>query len=244
MIGQEIENSLCTNNSVGLGASNLVHYYNDFFRSLVDRHCPERTKTLIVRDDFPWYNSSIAALRRQRRHAERTWRRLQTDESRLQYVIARRAVVSRVLTCKVDYYRSQVASCRGDQKKLFAVLNNLLGRKAAAVMPSSPAGFELASAFVNFFDTKISRITAELDKLTINGGFLLTLVPHFDMGPVLSYFQPVGIVNVLNYVRATKKTFCQLDPINVSKIPLVFEKSATFIVEIINCYFESSEFAS
>ena len=171
MIGQEIENSLCTNNSVGLGASDLVGYYNDFFRSLVDRHCPERTKTLIVRDDFPWYDSSIAALRRERRRAERIWRRLRTDESRFQYVIARRAVVAHVLACKVHYYRNQVASCRGDQKKLFAVLNNLLGRKAAAVMPSSPAGFELASAFANFFDTKISRIRAELDESTINGVF-------------------------------------------------------------------------
>ena len=49
---------------------------------------------------------------------------------------------------------------------------------------------------------------------------------------------------VLNYIRATKKTFCLLDPINVSKIPQAFEKSATFIVEIINCCFESSVFAS
>ena len=244
MIGEEIESSLCANNSVGLGASDLVRYYNDFFRSLVDRYCPERTKRLIVRDDSPWYDSSIASLRRQRRHAERTWRRLRTEESRLQYVMARRAVVSRVLTCKVDYYRNQVASCRGDQKKLFTVLNNLLGRKAVAVMPSSPAGFELASAFADFFDTKISHIRAKLDESSLSGSLSVMPVQHFNVVRVLSYFQPVGVEKVLNYIRATKKTFCQLDPINVSKIPLAFEKSATFIAEIINRCFESSEFAS
>ena len=85
------------------------------------------------------------------------------------------------MKCKVDYYRSQVASCRGDQKKLFAVLNNLLGHKAVAVMPSSPTGFELTSAFTNFFDIKISRIRAELDESTINGGFSVIPVPHFDV---------------------------------------------------------------
>ena len=116
---------------MGLWVSDLVRYYNDFYRCLVDQHCPERTKTLIVRDDFPWYNLSIAALCRQCRHAEKA----------RQYVIARTAVVSHVLTCKVNYYRDQVASCSGDQKKLFADLNNLLGHKAVAVMPSSPASF-------------------------------------------------------------------------------------------------------
>ena len=176
VIGQEIENSLSSNNSVGLGAGDLVCYYNDFFRSLVDRCCPERTKRLIVRDDSPWYDSSIASLLRQRRHAERTWRRLRTDESRLQYVMARRAVVSRDLACKVDYYRSRVASCGGDQKKLFAVLNSLLGRKAVAVMPSSPAGLELASAFADFFDTKISCIRTELDEPSISGS--LSVIPE------------------------------------------------------------------
>ena len=67
-------------------------------------------------------------------------------------MFACRATVSRVLTCKVDYYVSQVASCRTDQKKLLAILNTLLDRKAVAVMPISPAGFELAYAFANFFD--------------------------------------------------------------------------------------------
>ena len=93
MISQEIENSLCINNSVGLGASDLVRYYNDFFRSFVNRQCPERSKILIVGNYIPLYDSTIAALRRQRKHAERAW----------QYMMARRAVVFRVLACKVDY---------------------------------------------------------------------------------------------------------------------------------------------
>ena len=79
----------------------------------------------------------------------------------------------------------------GDQKKMSAVLNNLLGCKAVVVMPSSPAGFELASAFANFFDRKISHTTAELDESTINGRFSVILVPHFDVVRVLGYFQPV-----------------------------------------------------
>ena len=107
-----------------------------------------------MRDDYPWYNSSSAALCRQHRYTERAWCRLQTDESCLQYKITRRAVVSLCLD-KVDYYRSRVASCRGGQEKLLALLNNLLGCKALAVMSSGPAGFECASAFANFFDTKI-----------------------------------------------------------------------------------------
>ena len=68
-------------------------------------------------------------------------------------------------------------------------------------------------------------------------------VLHFNMARVLVISTHWRWI-VQNYIRATKKTFCQLDSINVSKIPQALETSPTFIVEIVNRCFESSEFAS
>ena len=61
----------------------------------------------------PWYDHTVAVLRRQRRRAERRWRRLRSD-----YTAARRAVGNQILLRKVEFYGGQVASCKGDQKKL------------------------------------------------------------------------------------------------------------------------------
>ena len=38
---------------------------------------------------------------------------------------------------------------------------------------------------------------------------------------------------MLSYIRATKKKFCQMKPLNVSLVPLVLEKLARFIAEIV-----------
>ena len=66
----------------------------------------------------------------------------------------------------------------------------------------------------------------------MDGGFSLMLVPHFDVVRVLSHFHQVGVDNVVSYIRATKKKFCQMNSINFSKVPLVLEKLARFIAEI------------
>ena len=56
------------------------------------------------------------------RRAERRWRQLRSD-----YTAARRAVGNQVLLRKLEFYGGQVASYRGDQKKLCCLMNNLMG---------------------------------------------------------------------------------------------------------------------
>ena len=79
-------------------------------------------KSIMVREDGPWYNQEIALARRRRRQAERKWRRLNTESSRLEYVQARRAVNEQILQNKTYFFKSKLEACGGDQKKnlLFA----------------------------------------------------------------------------------------------------------------------------
>ena len=243
MIAQEINHSLNTANITALSAEELVSVHNDFFLSIQDRYCPEVVKRVIVRDDFPWYDASVASLRRVRRRAERKWRRLRTEDSRSEYITSRRLVVSRILTRKVEYYRNCVASCGSNQKKVFAVLNSLLGKKTITVLPSSASNAHLASDFATFFESKISRIRNQLDGVSVDE-FSVDFGPHFDTTRILSSFHPVRVDGVVKCIRELNKTFCQLDPINVSKIPLAYESAAVFVVEIINHCFEEEYFVS
>ena len=52
--------------------------YNVVLSSARDQFCPLVTKDIIIKDDAPWYDHRMVSLRRQRRKAEREWRRLRT----------------------------------------------------------------------------------------------------------------------------------------------------------------------
>ena len=93
--------------------------YNEILLSARDQFCLLVTKDIIIKDDAPWYNHRMISLHRQRRKAEREWRRLSTDSSRTIYVAARRAVVKQIFVCKVEYYQHQLAFTVGDHRHTF-----------------------------------------------------------------------------------------------------------------------------
>ena len=62
------------------------------------------SKEILVKADAPWYDHTVAVLRRQRRRAERRWRRLRPDTFRSEYTADRRAVGNQILLRKVEFY--------------------------------------------------------------------------------------------------------------------------------------------
>ena len=125
---------------------------------------------------------------------------------------AKRAVVSCVVTRKTEYYRGRIVSCEGDQKKLYVVLNTLMGKGACTSIPSYSSSADLASEFASFFDSKISRIRDMLDG-AVDGELSVDLVLHFELTRILTNFNLIGVEDVLRYTTELNKTFCELDPI-------------------------------
>ena len=153
-IVKDIEHILNILDVSSLTAEDCTIWYNNFLNSLVNKFCPLISKKILVKADAPWYDHTAAVLRRQCRRAERRWRRLRSDTSRSDYTAARRAVGNQVLLRKVEFYGGQVASCKGDQKKLCCLMNNLMGRDSPTSLPSSESDIQLALDFSRFFQSK------------------------------------------------------------------------------------------
>ena len=51
-------------------------------------------------------------------------------------------------------------------------------------------------------------------------------------------------LSIRRYIRELNKTYCSLDPINVSKITVAFEAAAPFIASLVNKYFEECIFVT
>ena len=128
-----------------------VDFYNGGFTSLRDQFCPLATKEIKVRDGAQWYDHRVVSLRRERRRAERRWRRIGSDAARTLFVSARRAVVKQIYICKIEYYQYQMSQCDGDQRRTFAFLNNLMGHTLNPAMPTSSSDDELVFRFFGFF---------------------------------------------------------------------------------------------
>ena len=233
-------------NTTGCSSFAMEQNYNTVMQRIEDLNCPVITKTILVRDGSPWFDTSVAELRRERRRAERQWRRLRTAESREAYVAAVGAVIARVSARKVDYYGGLVKSCGNDQKKLYAVFNNVMGKNRVSPLPVHSSEVQLATEFADFFRTKIERIRRTFDD-PMDGELSVELVPHFRTTVLLHQFEPVNAEKVLGYIRSSKKTCCPLDPFDASRLPESLEAASDFIAKIINqgfleeCFSPSTE---
>ena len=156
-------------------AEDCTIWYNNFFNSLENKFCPLISKEILVKADAPWYDHTVSVLRRR---AERGWRRLRSNTSRSDYTAARKAVGNQVWLRKVEFYGGQVASCKGDQKKLCCLMNNLMGRDSPTSLPSSESDTRLALDFSRFFQSKVLRIREELDGTPVHGNYSVEFHPQ------------------------------------------------------------------
>ena len=241
---RELQDSLISLDVATHTAADLVQIHHDVFKSFEARISQEVSKWITVREDSPWYDSSVAQLRRRRRHFERRWRRLGSEQSRNDFTEARAAVVSRINQRKVQHFKNRIDRCCGDQKKLFCVFDDLLGRRYTKVLPSYASGAELATGFSQFFASKIARIREDLDQFPVMYEYSVNFQGRTQPAQYLRRFESVTVDDVRKFIRLAKKTFCLLDPINVAKVTTAYEASAAFIAKIINACFNESNFVS
>lgn len=224
--------------------NNLVDYHNNLFSSMASQFCPIVEKEILFKEDSPWFDGSVRALRRKRRHAERRWRRLRTPASRVLYTDARRAVVDQVAECKRIYYRDKVNNCKGDSRKLWYTMNGLLGRRSSLVFPDFPSEDILVSQFNNFFTDKIKSLRLEIDAVQIidkySDNYLGFHPAAISNG--IDRFNPISNNDAILLMKKVRRTYCSRDPINFSKVFEFCEGVSSLIAAIINSSFEEGVF--
>ena len=137
-----------------------------------------------------------------------------------------------------------MSQCDGDQRRTFVFLNNLAGRTLDPVLPTSSFDDELAFRFSDFFSEKIIHIRREIDASVVNQEFSVDFPLRFTRSFTFSHFRLVTEADVLRYIRETRKTYCSLDPINVSKLGEAYESAAPAVGTIINSSFDEGHFVA
>ena len=64
--------------------------------------------------------------------------------------------------------QNKISDCNGDQKKLFKIVDTLLGRNKHTTLPKYDSPLTMTSVMNNFFNDKIDNIRAEFPLLEAN----------------------------------------------------------------------------
>ena len=112
----------------------MVAAYNDGLRRLVDNHAPQRTMTVTLRPDCPWYTVELRDEKQRRRRAERKWLQTRLDVHRQAYRAQCVVFNNMLVNAKKNYYTTKIGNCKNDQKHLFRITKNLMGNAGAYYM--------------------------------------------------------------------------------------------------------------
>ena len=129
---------LCRNPPEAL--EDLAKCYNSTLKGVLDKHVPLITsqvslsdKSIKERPRVPWFNEEIKMAKRERRKAQKRWRRTYTDLAA--FKSKRNATTALRNMARREFYTNSIEENSKDQKKLFAASNRLLNRRSADCLP-------------------------------------------------------------------------------------------------------------
>ena len=105
----------------------LVDRYNVALSSALDGHAPLVTRTFPSRPLVPMFNDDIKVTSRQRRKAERRWRRTALAADLRAFKDLRNQSNNLLNVARNVFYKDLIDESSGERKKLFSVTKRLLG---------------------------------------------------------------------------------------------------------------------
>ncbi|XP_072163226.1 uncharacterized protein [Diadema setosum] len=185
----------------------------------------------------PWYTGDLQQQKRHVRRAERRWRKSGLPVDRKEFTKQRNIFTDMASVAKKDHIKQKIKDCYGDQKLLFRLVNELLGRSKSKRLPTIyDSEADLANMFSDFFHEKISNIRNVLSNFSASGTARETF--HPPSSTWLS-FQLVSLVEVSKIIKSSPCKSCALDPVPTWMVKAAPERFADIIVKIINSSLET-----
>jgi len=215
--------------------NDLILLYNNLIKATLDKHAPEKTRTITLRPTIPWINDDLKAAKQERRKAERRWRHSRLTIHREIYVHCRAEVRSMFNKAKSIYFSNKIDECGNDQKAIFKVLDTILHKKTEKALPPHTDPKQLAETFSVFFVSKIKKIrdTFEPTQLIENEAFT---------GIKLLNFEPTTEEEVTKIIMSSATKSSPLDPMPTWLLKSNIKHVVPAITHVINYSLSSGVF--
>ena len=240
----DIKNSKLNTDLTG-SLEETVQDYTDILQTLLNKHAPESVKTLKPRPRQPWYKSNLRSIKQISRRKERKLRKTQKSDSayadiKADFKKAEEYYFKSVDSAKTAYYGALILDNKGDQGKLYRVLNTLMNKKKENPLPNHNSTMDLANTFGQYFLDKIDNIR----KSFTDSGNALENDLADEVNSSFTRFQELSDVEIEALIRgSSSKTSC-LDPIPTSLVKSCAVELVPVISKIINSSLSTSVFPS
>lgn len=223
-----------------------VSLYNEVVSTVLNTHAPVLEKR-VKRRSNPWITENVLQAKRKRRASEVQWRKTKLTVHRLNYKENCEAVRKEIKKAKSEYFQNAIASCGGDQKKLFSLVNSLLGREKPTVLPKAPSLIDLVDNFNSFFITKIANIRNDLQQQESSSSFQTCTSISTAMTPcttLLDSFDFCTEGELEKILKSVSNATCSLDPAPTRLIKQNITVLCGPLLKIINLAFATGVFPS
>ena len=136
----------------------LVLLYNQTLSTLLDDNSPMTEKLVSDRPDTSWFTPSVRKTKLARRIAEKRWRQSGLEEHKQAYKRARNRFAQEIRHAKSQHVQSVLKAADTDSRKMFSVVNDLLGKKSASPTLPDKTRETAAETMSIFFNDRIETI--------------------------------------------------------------------------------------
>ena len=224
----------------------LLDCYNTTLKSLLDEHAPVCSRHVITRPRPPLFNDNIIQVRRDRRKAERRWRKTGLPSDLVVFKVKRNYVVHLMNEAKCTHYRQFTDKNSSNQSKLFRASKSLLNLQEDKSLPPHTNASVLANEMGEYFIHKVVAIRSKLAGDAVPHAVSTECAPHSSSSTddvvTLSEFQSISEEAVRKSAVASMKT-CAQDPFPSSILLFCIEELLPVITGMLNISLAHGYFA-
>ena len=215
--------------------SQLVLLYNNTLSSMLETFAPRTELYVRDRPNTAWFTPSVRMAKLARRQAERHWRLSGLEVDKQMFKIARNKLTNVIRRAKAKQVQSALEAAGTDYRKLFSIVQNLLGKNELSPILPDMSSEQAAEALNEFFNEKVETIRNSFDNHTTPP----TVEKSFS-GISLSNFLPVSEEQLRRLISVSKPTSSIVDPIPTKIVLDCLEILLPVLVRIINGSLESA----
>ena len=215
----------------------MVEQLERSLAAAIDKQAPEITKVITDRKKKPWFGDKLKEQKRIVRRREKIYRRYRLESCWTAFDMERRKYRRMLVEAKNVCYSNQVKEYKGDTKRLYRMVNTLMGTSSSNPLPSHANNLDLAEDFADFFMGKIENIRENLAENQLYR-------PTGKMTPSLAEFRSFNLTEVRKIITDMKTKTCELDVLPTKLLKDCLEDILPTITDLVNISLSDGVFAS
>ena len=219
--------------------------YTTTLSALLDRHAPLKTRRRVTRPVVPWYNETIDNAKRERKKAERKWRKTKAADDLLDFKSKRNHITYLMNKARWDFYSEFMVENGADQRKLFNAAKKLLGMKDEPLFAEHLDKTIIANDIGRYFVRKVENIRNEIDATPITQSDRDLVPPDkpvVDVKVTLRSFRNLSEQDIYDLVQKSAKKSCVLDPLPTTLVCDSLDVLLPVITKLVNTSLTTAHF--